>query len=261
MGAMSKDDLIKAIDDMPIYRRDYAIIQDLLSKANISLMAKIIEEVIEGNLQWVDFERSLSDEYSEAVTDSIKIQRDIQRHYDLYMSLAAMLGDDEADYASTNMGSMIALRTGNASDSDADREFVNKEYSRERDEMLYELTRTKEGDGALAIAMKTRLFNAIKNGELVLKDPNSDSTKTISDDGVTIKNGDSSETFEYINPNDIFFFLSNYYIPLQYDDQRLDDLDMKYMHEHNMSEDDMKKFKALSIMARRDHAKKEFKEE
>lgn len=180
------------------------------------------------------------------------------------MSLGNSTTIDAEDYEYDGETSMICISDSFSNVTGST--FYSDEYSKIRDNILYEITTSSDTDNLLVKACKIRLYNALKNGELYLKLQNNEIigksiddytvdeteiSKTVSE---TDSNGETTETtysYEYINPNDIFLFLKKYYIPLDYRFQSLDSFDETYMKKHELSENTMKQIKALSLYLRR----------
>lgn len=297
--ALSVDDILDAITNMDIYKKDFDVISSLLDYGDDELFTKILEEVLMGNLYWSDFDKNLANtNYPEVLKKQLKSQHELDSELGKLIALRRSVNEN---YEFRNSDSTLAIVNNYSEDPNEERiqTFYNEEMERIRGNVLYELTRANPDDSVLVMACKTRLFNAIKNGELVLRHQDSNDSFTLPS-GVTINETeitygsvsytavtnpvddslwkyyehvsgssykitddikvDPSKTYyeafqykyEYINPNDIFFFINNYIIPLDSKYQVLDEFDNIYMRQNNIGEDTMKQIKMVSMLLKRD---------
>lgn len=244
---MTKDEIMTAIDNMPIYREDFDIIENLLDTASDSLISTITEEVLNGELYWSDFERFLDNSYGDTIKKVLANQQDIKGHYNLYRSLYRLEHNGvEPDENSIT----VRTNTGKENQDKA----ADAEVNRVRDNILYLLSLPSQNDTVLSRAMKRSLYNNIRNGKILIR--KKDNTGISYDEGkITVTKADennvkTTESYQYIDPKDIFLFLNNYYIPIDYEHQVLDEIDLQYMKTHNIDVGTMKKMKALASQYR-----------
>jgi len=121
--------------------------------------------------------------------------------------------------------------------------FYQIEYAYTRDNLLDSLTSVKSSDSELTKACKKRLYTAIKNGRIIIANPDK-----LDDDTGLVKE-DSS--IEYINPNDMIFSADKFILPIDSTKQVLDNNDINFMKEHNITESEVKKLKAVSMFVKR----------
>ena len=268
--ARTTEELLKAIDEMTIYAKDYNVITDLLGRATPAFFTKVLEEVIDGNLYWSDFEKFFANtNYPKLLDKQLEIQGRLEDQVQKYISFRNMNIEDfnrseqkfafippskpvESDYENDD-GELTdeARILYNAAEEKYNDEldFYNSEYKKQRDQIIYDITKPGKDDNILIQAYKIKIYNAIKNGEyyLNLKDEEKRGY-TVTKTEIIDSNGTS---YEYINPDDIFFFIHSYYIPLNYSNQILDDFDKEFMNQYGLSEDQTKQFKSLALLYRR----------
>lgn len=241
-GYNNIDTLLERIDSMELYTKDYDTINFLLNNVDKKLFTKILEEVLLGNLYWSDFESILSDEYKDIIGKSLEQQHNLSNYIKRYVEFRKSL---ESEYEYNNTTGKIVIYDSGADDS----AFFTQEYKRIRDDVLDRLTIEKSSDTALSLAIKRRLYNAIKNGEILLNtgEDNLGSNCVVKEDKIVI----GSREYEYINPEDIFLFINSYLIPLDSDNQILTEFDKAYMIKNGLDEKTVKHLKSLGILLRR----------
>ena len=241
--AMTTTEILKAIDSMELYKKDYDVILKLLNYNNPSLFTKILEEVIEGNLFWSDFEEILNTKQYENILESeLKNQKELDNMLTNLAKLRNNLGFPEL----TNENSNFVIL-----DDEKYNQFYKNEIANIRQELLYELIQPTRNDNILTSACKVRLYNALRNGEILAKNPDMYTyTENIVFDG-------NNNAHEYISPDDILLFLKSYIIPLDYKMQTLTEFDRTFMHANNLNENEMKKIKSLERLLRYETMKRE----
>lgn len=262
------DDILHKVDKMEIHERDYDTIKMLLKNTDEELFTKILEEVLLGNLYWSDFERYLANtNYPKLLRESIKSQMEMNSELSKLKALRMSIIDGEGDADKQN----IAIKSGVLYDD---------EFSLFKDKIIYELTKIDKNDTALTIVYKYKLYNAIKNNEL-LNTLSTNSNSEISNNKIYVyqefegeptsgvayyeKKGpkrfeiygnESSGTrytrteYDYLNPDDILFLIDEYLLPLDMKYQVLDDFDYNYMEEHNLTPETMQQIKSVSLIFR-----------
>ena len=246
--ALSKNELIQAINGMTIYKRDYDTISNLLSITSDELFTKIVEEVVNGTLYWSDFETFLAEtEYPDIVEDNLKIQDKLWKSINRIIEIKRSLNEDY-QYGPDLYGVALIKSIDNP---DEINKVYDEEYRKYRDTVLYELSKVYPNDSSLVKAFKVRFYNAIRNGEIILnsKDSNISENSNIGtvDETYATNKDNPSERFEYINPEDVFLFLNEYAIPVDYNLQRITNFDRLFMTQYNVSEELLKQIKSVSL--------------
>ena len=305
--ARTTEELLKAIDEMTIYAKDYNVITDLLGRATPAFFTKVLEEVIDGNLYWSDFEKFFANtNYPKLLDKQLETQGRLEDQVQKYISFRNMNIEDfnrseqkfafipplkpiesnyEHDINNKLTDEAEILYNNDLEKYTKELNFYNSEYKKQRDQIIYDITKPGKDDNILIQAYKIKIYNAIKNGEYYIdlknnttryETDNTDGTNErfneieidadgnekvtkyrIKDTGInkikitTDNKEEIVDSYEYINPDDIFFFIHSYYIPLNYSNQILDDFDKEFMNQYGLSEDQAKQFKSLALLYRR----------
>lgn len=219
---MNREQILMGIDNMKNLReKDYATIDFLLKNTSPRLFTKIIEEVLLGNLYISDFESLLSDSQRE------KYNAIIQQEYELVDYMAKLTAFRNSIYEESqeynnkkNDGKnyeipvYISNETYNANDA-------NDEYkSFIKDNILLSLFESETSENAILKEIKLDLYK-----------------KIYEENDTALKN---AIIISPNNNNDIL-------IPISYHKVILDDFDIEYMKEHNMSEEEMRKMKSMML--------------
>lgn len=213
---MNKDMIFDKIEKMEIREKDYPIILHLLNNSEPKLFLKILEEVLEKNLLWSDFERYLEVYgYSDLLGSNIQRQVEISQILTKLHNLRNLLG---LEHPTINKFAV------NLTSSDIE---ISSSF---RDDLLYELTKKNPNDNFTAELLKAKLFNSIVNGKVILDN----NIPTGELDGIT-----------YINGNDILLTINEYILPIDAQYQDLNEYDYQYMMENNISEEMTKKIKSI----------------
>lgn len=234
---MTVDEILKAIDEIDIYEYDYQVIEKLLASGNNKLFTKILEEVINGELYWSDFDEYLSNtEYPNLIMSNLLNQEKLEKKLKLLIDFRK---NTNSSYVYNDDNSLFL--TGASEDNT----FYNNEISKLKENMIYRILNITPEDNEISIALKNALYNAIRNAEIYR---NNDSDYEFIDGSIVDENGNN---YDYLDYNDLLLFLYNQIIPMNYDNQILDEFDKDYMKENNLTESQMKQFKSLSILLRR----------
>jgi len=214
---MDKADLIKAIEEMIIYEKDYETLLQMMHNMDDRFFVKVIEEIILGNLYISDFERIFSDDsYSTMLRLNLENQ---EKMYNELLRLVQYRKDILGENYSISPSNMIALvkpTTGNSYELFYDT--LSTELTRE---CIYQMLKSLPNDNDIVSAAKLKIFKAIENG--------------------------------LISKEDLLLFSNSKIIPIDFQYQSLTESDMNFMIENNLSSDEIKKIKALSIFLRRKH--------
>jgi len=283
---MTKDELIGAIDSLSLHEKDYDVIIRLLQYGDDRLFAKILEEIISGNLYWSDFGEIFSQtDYPEYLSQALEEENSLGSSLSSLITLRKTL-DDTYEYSQKSAGLCLTnditensneyvRYTGNEAASkynqlytksgevytlatsydptevyyinisDKISRIYSEEYNKMRDSVLRSLTKPNQNDKILLRVMKNALYTYVKNGQYLLK--NKDSASNITESTFDI----SENTYSFIDINTIFAFLKSYYIPIDYAHIILNDFDKTYMHENNLTEQEVKQIKFLYFFLRK----------
>lgn len=266
--ARTTEELLRAIDEMDIYTKDYDVISELLSRATPAFFTKVLEEVLDGVLYWSDFEQIFANtRYPDILEEQLDIQGRLESQVQKYINFRNMTMEEFNSSEETFAFVPPALATkpekpiDDATNEEKEeyktklkaynrRQFYDAEYKKIRDQLIYDITKPDANDTILTQAYKIKIYNAIKNAEFYLS-LSDDAKKEYTVDTDIIKNSDKEIKYEYINPDDIFLFIHSYYIPLSFKDQQLDDYDKQFMKQYGLSEENTKKLKSISLLLRR----------
>lgn len=239
--SLSKNELIQAINTMSLHKRDYDIISKLLSIASDELFTKIVEEVVNGELYWSDFETFLAEtNYPDIVENNLKQQDELWKSINRIINIKKSL-NEEYKYGPDLYGVALIRSINN---SDELNKVYDEEYRKYRDTVLYELSKVYPNDSSLVKAFKVRFYNAIRNGDIILNSKDSN-VGVVEETYAT--NKDNPEKFEYIDPEDVFLFLNEYAIPIDYRFQELTDFDKIFMTQYNIDEALLKQIKSVAL--------------
>lgn len=221
--SLNKNNISYEIKNMDIYKRDYDIINNLIKNVEPSLFSVILEEVMNNNMSWSDFEQILSHtDYSEILKLTLESQKKIKNELYNFNQLNDL--DDKDNNLLTNIG------LTEYSSTNAGKELYEKEYRIIRENLIFNLLKIDSRDNDLSILCKLKLYEMVMNG--------------FSDE-------ENKTSENALNIDDIFLFLDSYIIPIDSRFQQIDDLDRTFMNENNLDEKTMKHFKQISALIRR----------
>jgi hypothetical protein len=207
--------MLDLVDKMPIYERDYPIINSLLENLESSLFVKILEEVLEENIFFSDFERIFPDEsYAETLKENLEKQEELRNEITRLVYFRKEILGENFDQR---------LRTGIPLPDETSPylDFYNDISSEERDIIIRSLFEYNENDSDLVRGAKIELRNKI----------------LIQDSG--------------FSKDDLLLFAESFILPLDFRHQVLNRNDRNFMLENNLSDDEMKKIKTLSLFLKR----------
>ena len=234
------EDKIDALDISPL---DCDTLLKMLNNMSPEMFAKAMEEIVDGDLKISDFADILADtQYSEFLKTNIPAQYNLKRQITAYNKLLnnvygvdlnnlffdTMLGID-GDYISRYIESHL-------NDPDPDkvnkvREFYDDELSELKKDIIYSLSLDNKNDSILQIACKNSILNDLLATED--KQPNA------------------------LQAADLLFSIEDYILPVSPQFQVITDADKYFMNKNNVSEDMMKKIKAIAMFLRREYIKVE----
>lgn len=214
----NKKQILDKIDDLIIHEKDYDTLSILLNIADERFFVKVMEEILDGNLFIQDFERWFSrDESYENILEQnlrtqLKLKTEIQRLIDYRKNILGEI------YSAEDISKSMALIKPLDDENYKDLYYEQDKYIKE--DTIYQLLTIKSEDNELIKTAKTKIMKAYKNNE--------------------------------ITRDDILLFADNHIIPISYEHQVINSVDNEFMYENNLTEDEMKKIKALAIFFRRD---------
>ena len=215
---MTRNEMMNAIDRMIIYEKDYITLKKMIDVLEDKLFVKILEEILEGRIFLSDFERIFLDEsYISTLSRNLETQDKLRKELDRMLAFKREVDADPAyaiDPTTTKIGITIP------SEGTDIRAFYDEVALEVRKDQLYSLFETVSSDSLLIREAKLRVANLIQDGE--------------------------------IDEEDILLFSRDYILPIDIEHQVLDKNDMQFMTQNNLSEQQVKKLKALSYFLRRE---------
>ena len=235
------------LQSMTLHDKEYDIIMNLIENADPRFFTKILEEVVDEELFWIDFY---------PIFDSSDYKALLENTFESQEKLAY-----EISNLATFRNNVIASDTFNKlgiTMSHANYKLLEKDERRQR---LFDILQVKQTDNTLNIACKAAILNAILNFEIVKKsqtdsdidndiyfNSNNELTRQkMKIDSETGEEYNETEYFNYLNPDDILISADDLIIPIDSRYQVLNESDRSFMIENNLTEDQMKQFKALSM--------------
>jgi hypothetical protein len=214
---LNKSELLSAIDRLTLYEKDYESVKSLLAIGDDRFFVKVIEEIVLGNIRFTDLYRVFSDQkYSQALERNLEAQRRLKEEIERTIAFRRETGPDpdySIDPETTEIG---VTRQDSLSPT---KEFYDQLTSEEKSKMVYDLLSPDQSDGPVTRQSKLAVYSAFSAG-------------TISEE-------------------DILLFARDYIVPISYENQVLNGSDLSFMVENNLSQDQVKKIKALSVFLRR----------
>ena len=220
------------IEHAMFYDKEYDVIDSLIRYSDPRFFTKILEEVVDGNMYWVDFYPILdTPSYKKMLQEGLSTQEEL---YNELVKMSDFRKNVEALYEKNNLGIHYSHEKYDE---------LSKEYD---DEKIFNILQYNSNDNAMTIACKAAMYNAIENYKL-LKDPKNTEYKVNAFGELQIwdSTNNTVEFFDYINPDDIIYSADDIIIPIDSRYQTLDDSDISFMMENNLNEAQMKQFKAL----------------
>lgn len=213
---MTKNEMLRAVDALDIYERDYETLVQLMDNLSDDLFVKIIEEILEGNLFFSDFERLFADEsYASTLKNNFEAQDKLKKELDRTLAFRRLTQGQSfsIDPTTTRIGITVP-----AEGTDM-RTFYDQVKTEVTQDQIYSLFETIENDDPVVRASKLRVYNAFQSGE--------------------------------ISEEDFLLFARDFILPIAIEHQILDKSDLRFMADNKLSEEKVKKLKALSYFFRR----------
>ena len=231
-------EMMEYIDNVVLHEREYDAIRLLLDNSDPRFFTKILEEIVDGNLFWTDFYPLLDiPEYRDRLKVTFESQRKLAYNIKNFTEFRKTINMSE-EPTHNNIGISVG-ETGY--DTLAENDHENR---------LYDLLQYSANDNIFSISCKKAIYNAVENYRYLISDEN---TQINNDANINsfgeLKYGENY--YDYLDPMDILFSQDDIIIPIEYEHQVITAHDRDFMMEHNMSEDEMKKIKALSMFLKK----------
>lgn len=221
--------ILEGIDNLEIREKDYEILSTLVDNLEPSLFSIIIERILDGDILIEDFTEILSyTNYHKLLEESLESQKELKDKIKLYTEV------NNDKFSSVRMNNLIGLTNGAVMDSismKTSEEFYDSEYRDIIENLVYSLTALSPKDNDIAILCKMKLLSLLSES--------------------LGSNSDATESEITVNASDIFFFINNYIIPVDYKYQTLNETDRRFMVENEIEEDTMKQMKMILFLIRR----------
>jgi hypothetical protein len=209
---MTKQEMLTKINELVIYEKDYNIIRVLLNNTSDEFFVKVIEEVLLGNLYFSDFERILpSGTYETIIKQNLESQENLRKEIERTIAFRRQIenANYDIDLKNTRLGVFLP-------DEGSDLyNFYKEEELNVIENNIYELLETIPTDNDLVRTAKFKIYDALNKGE--------------------------------ISKEDFLLFAKDYIVPISFEHQILDKTDINFMVENSLTEEQVKKLKALSI--------------
>lgn len=212
---MTRKEILRKIDEMVIYEKDYRIIEMLLDGTSEKFFVKVLEEIFSGNLFFSDFETIFKDgSYETMIRQNLEIEEKLQKEIERTIAFRREMDSTfSINPSTTRLGITLPDETDVV--YDYYQEIKNETLQRS----ISQLFNSLPGDTDLVKASKLRVWNALQNGD--------------------------------ISEEDFLLFAKEYVVPLSPEYQVLDQFDLDFMFQNNLTEDEVKKLKALALFVRR----------
>lgn len=208
--------MLTAIDTLVIHDSDYNILLNLINNLDSKLFIKVMEEILEGQLFLSDFEPIFGKEYTEDLEKNIIQQKELEEGILRFINFRKSITSDSFSYdPGTDMiGIMRPSETSDYFD-------IYSELSEEEISILqYHIFDINEDDDILKRAVKNKIRDEILLGT-------------------------------NFDTNDLLLFANEYIVPINMEHQILNKNDKNFMIANNLTEEEVKKMKALAIYLRR----------
>jgi hypothetical protein len=213
---MTKQEMLTKIDELVIYQKDYDVIRVLLNNTSDEFFVKVIEEILLGNLYFSDFERIFpSGTYETIIKQNLESQDKLRREIERTIAFRREVenANYNIDLKNTKLGVFLPDEGSELYD------FYEEERVNVIDNQIYELLETIPTDNDLVRTAKFKIYEALENGD--------------------------------ISKEDFLLFAKDYIVPISFEHQVLDKSDINFMIENNLTEEQVKKIKALSLFIKK----------
>jgi hypothetical protein len=208
---------LEKIDAINIYEKDYDTLLNLMNNADSRLFVKILEEFVNGKLDLSTFEKVFSDDsYGLMISQNLEVQANLKKEIErLVMYRRDTLGEQFfLNPEETGLG----IPSNHSTVFENITDFYNSIKGDNTDELLYQLFSNSELDDDITRAIKAKIYSEVS------------------------LSGDNGK---------LLFYSNEYIVPMDPRYQILNKSDEVFMRENNISEEQMKKIKALSAYLRR----------
>jgi hypothetical protein len=213
---MTREEMIQKINEMSIYEEDYKVIRALL-EVDDRFFVKVIEEILSGNISFSDFTRIFSDDiYSSLLEKNLESQQKLKTELDRILQFRRIASNNPSlsiDPDTTMIGITIPPENTRMEG------FYNELKEETIDNQIFQILESIPTDSELVKASKIKIYNGLKQG--------------------------------LISKEDFLLFARDYIVPISSDYQILDSTDINFMVENGITEEQMKKIKALTNFIKR----------
>jgi len=214
---MTKQEILRKIDELVIYEKDYDTIRFLLNNTTDEFFVKVIEEVLLGNLFFSDFERIFpSGTYETIIKQNLETQDKLRKEIERTIAFRREFGENSnytIDLKNTRLGVFLP-------DEGTDiYNFYQDEKNNVINNQIYELLETIPTDNDVVRTVKFKIYQALEEGK--------------------------------INKEDFLLFAKDYIVPISFENQVLDKTDIDFMVQNNLTQEQVKKIKSLSLFIKR----------
>jgi hypothetical protein len=213
---MTKQEMLTKIDGLVIYQKDYDVIRVLLNNTSDEFFVKVIEEILLGNLYFSDFERIFpSGTYETIIKQNLESQDKLRKEIERTIAFRREVenANYNIDLKNTKLGVFLPDEGSELYD------FYEEERVNVINNQIYELLETIPTDNDLVRTAKFKIYEALENGD--------------------------------ISKEDFLLFAKDYIVPISFEHQVLDKSDINFMIENNLTEEQVKKIKALSLFIKK----------
>jgi len=213
---MTREDMMSAVDQLVIYEKDYETLSLLLNNADDRFFIKVLESIFKGELYIEDFERIFADDtYTNILEQNFKTQLALKTEVERLLDYRNNILGDTLYTIDSIQGKLGIVSPNVGDDYDTLYDTASEEI---RDDLIYQLLYTTERDPAVVREAKIKLLEQFTNKEL--------------------------------SRDDLLLFTDSLIIPLSYEYQTLNQADNEFMIQNKITEQEMKKMKALSMFLR-----------
>lgn len=219
---MTREEILDAIDELVIYEKDYDIIRLLLDNTDDEFFVKIIEEVVNNNLYFSDFDRMFTDSrYGSILEQNLESQAKLRTEIERIIAFRKEYmknNDYTIDLKTTRLGIFVP------DDNDTTLyDFYDEEVKNIIDNSIFELFESIPSDNDMIRAAKFKVYEKFEGGDL--------------------------------KREDFLLFAKEYIIPLAYEHQVLNKTDIDFMIQNGLTEEQVKKIKALTMFIKKSELK------
>lgn len=251
---LDKDTFFNKIEEMTLCTKDYDTAMLLMNNLPTKLFVKILEEILEGNLSWEDFDQYLtkSESYKATFKESIEMQSKMVEDITKILQLRQLINEwlrkmKQPELNIINTKRICITEPIGIDSTEEDKKLYDREVENYTLGMIYSALKIRPTDTEIEKEFKAILFNNLENGLYYKKYANSKNI-TISRDGIL--KDEKGEEFSYILPEELLFSADKLMVPVQYEYQILNESDKEYMKVNGLNEADMKKLKATAELLR-----------